>query len=114
MLHFPNNNGRTVWIGLCDWGMGSRINEETLSLYQFNCPRKLQTTRAKRWWVAPELMYLTREIGTLVSPTCMVKPPCVSIHTDGYSVGKLAMKVWKKDHRNIEMIPNRTTLVHFK
>ena len=114
MLHFPNNDGRTIWIGLCDWGMGSRINEETPSLYQFNCPRKLQSTQMKRWWVAPELMYMTGQTGTSSSPNCMVKPPCVSIHTDGYSIGKLAMKVWKKDRGNVEMIPDNTAFGTFQ
>jgi Protein kinase domain len=114
MLHFPNDDGRTVWIGLCDWGMGSRINEETPSLYQFNCPRKLKATQAKRWWVAPELMYFTGETGTSSSPSRMVRPPCVSIHTDGFSIGKLAMKVWKKDRGNVEMIPDHTTFGTFQ
>ena len=49
MLHFPNDDGRTVWIGLCNWEMGSRINEETPSLYQFSCANKLQATRKQRW-----------------------------------------------------------------
>ena len=113
MLHFPNNDGRTVWIGLCDWGMGSRINEETHSLYQFQDVRTLRATREKRWWVAPELMYLKGEAGPSVSPSRVVRPPCVGIHTDGYAVGKIAEKVWRQDRGNVEMMPDHTAFSTF-
>jgi serine/threonine protein kinase len=112
MLHFPNEDGRTVWIGLCDWGMASRINEETHSLYQFKDSSEVRNARARRWWVAPELMHVIGEPGTSTSPTRVVRPPRVSIHTDGYAVGKLAEKIWKKDRLNTEMLPDNMT-AHF-
>ena len=114
MLHFPNDDGQTVWIGLCDWGMASRINEETHSLYKFQDGRQMRATRQKRWWVAPELMYVTGEAGTSVSPTRADGAPCVSIHTDGYSVGKLAEKIWKRDRGNTEMLPDHTAFGTFE
>lgn len=114
MLHFPNDDGETVWIGLCDWGMASRINEETDSLYQFKGSSEMRSARSTRWWVAPELMYVPRAPGTSTSPTHAVRPPRVSIHTDGYAVGKLAEKIWKRDRLNTEMIPNEAAAAFFR
>jgi hypothetical protein len=114
MLHFPNDDGRTVWIGLCDWGMASRINEETHSLYHFKGSSEVRRERAKRWWVAPELMHVIGEPGTSTSPTRALRPPRVSIHTDGYAVGKLAEKIWKKDTLNTDMLPDNTAVAFFR
>ena len=54
------------------------------------------------------------ETGTSTSPSRMGKPPSVSIHTDGYSIGRLAMKVWKKDRENTEMISDHTAFGTFQ
>jgi len=113
MLYFPNNDGRTVWIRLCDWGMASRINEETHSAYQFKSSSEMRSAWSRCWWVAPKLMYVTGETSTSTSPTCVGKPPRISIHTNGYAVGKLAEKIWKKDRGNIKMIPDNTTFGTF-
>ena len=33
MLHFPRDRDNTVFIGVCDWGMSTWMNEEALSNY---------------------------------------------------------------------------------
>lgn len=112
LLHFPDESGLIVWIGICDWGMGSRIKEETPSLYPHRSISELENSKASRWYVAPEMHYLVGEHGSDLSPS-RVRKPCYNIHTDGYSVGKIAQRIWKEDRKNVRMIPDNNAAMYF-
>ena len=58
MLHFPLEKLKNVYIGMCDWGMANRVEEEKLSLYSYQIKAKMEVNIAKQKHVAPELFYV--------------------------------------------------------
>ena len=64
MLHFPRDKPGAVFIGICDWGMATWIQEEAPSNYGKKAEEDLQKHRAKYYCTAPELFHVTGERGT--------------------------------------------------
>ena len=64
MLHFPWDRPGAVFIGICDWGMATWIQEEAPSNYGKKAEEDLRKHRAKYYCAAPELFHVTGKRGT--------------------------------------------------
>ena len=63
MLHFPRDRPGAVFIGICDWGMATWIQEEAPFNYGKKAEEDLRKHRAKYYCAAPELFHMTGETG---------------------------------------------------
>ena len=97
MLHFPRDRVDSVFIGICDWGMATWIQEEAPSNYGKKTEKDVWKHRAKYYCVAPELFHMTREWETPQSPMRMAMAHKHTIKSESYSVGMLAKKVYRMD-----------------
>ena len=97
MLHFPRDRPGAVFIGICDWGMATWIQEEAPSNYGKKTEKDLRKHRAKYYCAAPELFHVTRERGTLQSPMRMAMAHNHTIKSESYSEGMLAKKIYRMD-----------------
>ena len=97
MLHFPRDRPGAVFIGICDWGMATWIQEEAPSNYGKKAEEDLRKHRAKYYYAAPELLHVTRERGTPQSPIRMAMAHKHTIKSESYSVGMLAKKIYRMD-----------------
>ena len=61
MLHFPRDRPGAVFIGICDWGMATWIQEEAPSNYEKKAEEDLRKHRAKYYCAAPELFHVIGE-----------------------------------------------------
>ena len=101
MLHFPRDRPGTIFIGICDWGMATWIQEEAPSNYGKKAEEDLQKHRAKYYCAAPELFHVTGERGTPQSPMRMAMAHNHTIKSESYSVGMLAKKIYRMDATSI-------------
>ena len=95
MLHFLRNKAGAVFIGICDWGMATWIQEEAPSNYGKKAEEDLWKHRTKYYCAAPELFHVTEEWGTPQSPTQMAMAHKHTIKSESYSVGMLARKIYR-------------------
>jgi serine/threonine protein kinase len=58
MLHFPPEKSENVYIGMCNWGMANRFEEEKSSFYGYQTKAEMEANIAERKHVAPELFYV--------------------------------------------------------
>ncbi len=58
LLHFPPHQAENAYIGVCDWGMASRIVENKASYYGFQNECDCQQMRDAKQGVAPELFFV--------------------------------------------------------
>ena len=86
MLHFPRDRPGAVFIGICDWGMATSIQEEASSNYGKKAEEDLRKHRAKYYYAAPELFHVTGERGTPQSPIRMAMAHKHTIKSESYSV----------------------------
>jgi hypothetical protein len=107
MLHFPPGKSGNVYIGVCDWGMASRVKENVASLYGYQKKEEMEANIAQRKHVAPELFYLFGAKDSLNSLEIMKKKHLYTKATDAYSVGVLATKIWNKECDKT-LLPNST------
>ena len=101
MLHFPRDKPGAVFIGICDWGMATWIQEEARSNYGKKAEEDLRKHRAKYYCAAPELIHVTGERGTPQSLMRMAMAHKHTIKSESYSVGMLAKKIYKMDATSI-------------
>ena len=97
MLHFPRDRPGAVFIGICDWGMATWIQEEAPSNYGKKAEEDLRKHRVKYYCAAPELFHVTREWGTPQSPMQMAMAHNHTIKSESYSVEMLAKKIYRMD-----------------
>jgi hypothetical protein len=95
MLHFPPGKSKTVYIGVCDWSMASRIKKKKASLYGYQKKEEMVANIAQRKHVAPELFYVFGPEGSQNSLEVMQKKHLYSKAADAYSIGVLASLIWK-------------------
>src|SRR5450759_2678162 len=94
LLHFLPDHVDRVYIGVCDWGMASRLIEEEASVYGYPSKAEMEKNKKERYWVAPELFYV---YGASNSETAIERVRWKHLYTqqsDAYSVGKLALEIW--------------------
>ena len=61
LLHFDNWKEHRVYIGICDWGLSSRVVEKEPSRYGFLDMETLAKEKKKQKFAAPELFYVYGE-----------------------------------------------------
>ncbi len=105
LLHFPESDATKVYIGVCDWGLASRVVEKATSLYGYQTVAELERNRRGRFHVAPELFYVFGPPGT---ENALDVERSKHMHTkasDAYAVGKLASRIWNEEQDN-ELLPS--------
>ena len=73
MLQFSRDRGGAVFIGICDWGMATWIQEEALSNYGKKNKKDLRKHRAKYYCAASKLFHVIGERRTSQSPMWMAR-----------------------------------------
>ena len=97
MLHFPQDRDDTVFIGVCDWGMSTWMNEEAPSNYGKESMEAVAKHKEKYYCAAPELFHKQRKQGTSQS---LVRMACKHKHTlysESFSVRAFAKKIYHHD-----------------
>ena len=107
ILHFPWNRGGAIFIGICDWGMATWIQEEAPSTYGKKNKEDLRKHRAKYYCAAPKLFDVIRERRTLQSPMRMARAHKHIIKSESYSIGMLAKKIYRMDATSTLFQQNR-------
>ena len=107
MLHFPWDRGGAVFIGICDWGMATWIQEEAPSNYGKTNEEDLWKYRTKYYYEVPELFHVTGERGTPQSPIWMARAHKHTIKSKSYLVEMLAKKIYKMDATSTLFQQNR-------
>jgi hypothetical protein len=97
MLHFPPEKPENVYIGMCDWGMANRVEEEKSSLYGYQTKAEMEANITEQKHVAPELFYVFGPKGSRNSLEVMQKKHLYSKAADAYSVGVLASQIWREE-----------------
>ena len=97
MLHFPRDRPGAIFIGICDWGMATWIQEEASSNYGKKAKKDLRKHRAKYYCATPKLFHVTGEWGTPQSPMRMAMAHKHTIKSESYSVGMLPKKIYRMD-----------------
>jgi hypothetical protein len=102
-----------IYIGMCDWGMASRIKEKKASLYGYQKKEEMVANIAQQKHVAHELFYVFGPEDSRNSLEVMQKKHLYSKATDAYSVGVLASLVWKEDWDRT-LLPDATVFYGFE
>ena len=115
LLHYPGFSDEVINIGICDWGISSRIPEGALSHYGYQTEAERQKVMSSKWWVAPELFY---QYGPQNSATSLekVRPQHkYSVKSDSFSIGKLcqAMKIQDIVQVDKDLFPHEDGLRYF-
>ena len=97
MLHFPSEKREEVYIGLCDWGIASRMIESEPSCYGYQTREAVEAVKAARPFVAPELFYIFGPPNSDTSLNIMQRQHPFSELADSYSVGCLAAQIWREE-----------------
>lgn len=98
LLHFPPENVDVAYIGVCDWGLASRVVEDKPSLYGDMDEAKFFEKKASRRWIAPELYFVygppNDEDRNLER---MKREHPFTMKFDAFSVGVLASMIWNRE-----------------
>jgi hypothetical protein len=86
LLHFPRDESK-VYIGVCDWGLTTKISEPMKSLYTFTNKETMEETLLRRWWVDPNVAYLHKP-GADVEII-----PMLSKISEEFATAKIAQKI---------------------
>ena len=97
MLHFPPKKSKNMYIGVCEWGMASRIKEKKASLYGYQKKEEMVANMVQRKHVARELFYVFGPEGSQNLLEVMQKKHLYSKATDVYSIDVLASLIWKEE-----------------
>jgi hypothetical protein len=97
MLHFPPKKPENVYIGVCDYGMASYVEEEKSSLYGYQTKAEMEANIAERKHVALELFYVFGPKGLRNSLEVMQKKHLYSKAAYAYLVGVLASQIWREE-----------------
>ena len=94
LLHFDPWKKNTVYIGICDWGISSRVVEKEPSKYGYDSMEKLAKVKQVKKFVAPELFCVYGSISSENSLEVMQRRHLYSVAADIYSSGWIAQKIW--------------------
>ena len=111
MLHFPRDRDDTVFIGVCDWGMSTWMNEEAPSNYGKESTEAMAKQKEKYYCAAPELFHVQGKRGT------SQRKHKHTIYSESFSVGALAKKIYHHDSTSnlFQKTPNpNSTKVRFE
>ena len=100
MLHFPPDKLEEVYIGVCDWGLASRMVESEASRYGYASTEALDRVRAARPFVAPELFYTFGAPNSDTALDRMQRQHPFTELADSFSVGSLAAQIWRGEPDN--------------
>lgn len=112
LLHFDDWIPETVYIGLCDWGISSRVVEQAPSKYGYNDQGKLDAERKWRHWVAPELWFLYGPRNSENALDIMESRHLYSKAADAFSTGWLAQHIWQEEYDKRYFMPHRPDRAH--
>ena len=108
LLHFDEWKADTVYIGICDWGLSSRVLENEPSKYGYTTMEELKKVRALRKFAAPELFFIYGVEGSRNSYEDEKKKHLYSMAADAYAVGWIAKKIWDEDWDKKYFAPSKT------
>jgi serine/threonine protein kinase len=105
LLHFPAVPSDKICIGVCDWGMASRIQERRPSRYGYPTKEKMEREIKARWWVAPEIFYTfgPEKSDTNLNIQEVLHP--TTVESDSYGVGKLIQMINVHKEFDEELFP---------
>ena len=86
LLHFPQDESR-VYIGVCDWGMTTKLSEPMQSLYTFTNAESMADALRSRWWVDPRIAYLHKPDADV-----QIIPP-LSKSSEEYATAQIAQRI---------------------
>ena len=113
LLHFPEDNVHAVYIGVCDWGMASRVSENKSSYFGYEHDTAFQENKRLRPFVAPELFYRfgppddeERNLDRMrtLHPYTMA--------AEAFAVGYLGRQIWNNED-SPELFKTEYTKVNF-
>jgi hypothetical protein len=113
MLHLSPGKPENVYIGVCDWGMATRVKEKKASLYGYQKKEEMVANIAQRKHVAPELFYVFEPKGSRNSLEVMQKKHLYTKAADAYLVGMLASLIWKEEWDRT-LLPDATVFYGFE
>lgn len=114
LLHFPSICDTEIYIGICDWGIASRLHEGAPSHYGYPNEEETRKHMRSRWWVAPELFYT---FGPPKSETSIEQMQMVhkyTIASDSFSIGKLASRIHSHHVMDRDMFRDETCMRYFE
>ena len=94
MLHFPRDRDDIVFIGVCDWGMSTWMNEEAPSNYGKESTEVVAKHKEKYYCAALELFHVQGKRETSQSLVRMARKHKHTIYSESFSVGALARKIY--------------------
>jgi serine/threonine protein kinase len=86
LFYFCPNHVDRVYIGVCDWGLASRIVEGTPSVYGFPSRDEMERNKNERLWVALELFYVYSQLDFEISLEHLQKKRMYTKEVDAYFV----------------------------
>ncbi|KAG0595207.1 hypothetical protein M758_UG149200 [Ceratodon purpureus] len=98
LLHFPEDKVSEVYIGVCDWGLASRVCETTPSRYGYpTAEARTAAFKERGTFVAPELWYTYGKPNSETSYETLRRRHLYTQAADAYSVGVVANMIWKDE-----------------
>ena len=98
LLHFDKQKNGRVYIGICDWGLSSRVVEGELSKYGYESVEKMDEVKFIQRFASPELFFVYIPLGSRNSYEIKCKKPLYSMAADTFAVGWIAYKIWEDDY----------------
>lgn len=89
LLHFPQEESQ-VYIGVCDWGLTTNMDEKMRSLYTFTKPQDRINTLQARYWVDPRVAYLYKESNDIDII------PFLDRASEEFATARIAQRILKK------------------
>ena len=117
MLHFPRDRDDTIFIGVCNWGMSTWMNEEAPSNYGKEFTEAVAKQKGKYYYAALELFHVQGKQGTSQSRVRMAHKHKHILYSESFSVGALAKKIYHHNSTSnlFQKTPNpNSTKVRFE
>ncbi len=89
LLHFPQDESR-VYIGVCNWGLTTSMDDKMRSLYAFTNAAKRIHTLQVRYWLDPRVAYLHPEGDAI--PLI----PFYDCASEEFATARIAQRILKK------------------
>ena len=86
LLHFPEDESK-IYIGVCDWGLMTKIDEPRRSPWVFESVHQMEETLRRRYWVDPRVVYVHKE-----SQDIQIIPD-LNIASEDFATAKIAAKI---------------------
>jgi serine/threonine protein kinase len=96
LLHSPPDHVERVYIGVCDWGMASRVIEDKTLICGYLTKAEMERNK-ECYWVALELFYVYSPPNSETSIDHVRRKHLYTKESDAYLVGKLALRNWNDE-----------------